>query len=252
MRRVAAALAAVLLVASCGSGSGSGGGPDRRQVTVLAAASLTDVFTSLARVYEREHPGVRVRLSFGGSSALAAQIKAGAPADVFASADAETMRQVVDADLAEGAPQVFARNQLVLVTPAKGGEKVHSLKDLARAGLTVGLCEPEVPCGAAATEALAQAGVKASVDTYEQDVRSLLTKVELGEVDAALVYRTDALAAGDSVRAIDLPTRAQVTNDYLVTVVRGAEDSPAAQGFVTLVHSAFGRTALRKAGFTLP
>lgn len=197
----------MLLLAACTGDDGP------ETLNLFAAASLTDVLAEVAVTYEAEHPGVDVVLNLGGSSALREQILAGAPADVFVPADP------AHADATGGDPVPIATNDLQLVVPAGNPGDVDGLDDLADPGLLVGLCAPEVPCGALALEALDAAGVEASVDTEEPDVRSLLTKVAEGELDAGLVYRTDVLAAGDAVRGIDLPPGAAARTTYVAVAL---------------------------------
>ncbi|WP_448006381.1 molybdate ABC transporter substrate-binding protein [Agromyces bauzanensis] len=220
-------------------------------VTVFAAASLMHVFDTLAERFEATHPGVDVVLSSGGSGALAQQIVAGAPADVFASAAEAPMQTVVDAGLAE-APVVFATNTLELVVPAGNPAGVSGLDDLARVELRIALCDASVPCGAASVELLARQGVTAAPDTLEADVTSVLTKVVLGEVDAALVYRTDVIAAGGAVEGIDAPGAASVVNRYPIAVMADAASPDEAAEFVAFVAGVEGRAGLDAAGFGEP
>lgn len=229
-------------------------------LTVLAAASLTDVFADLEEQLEGANPQLEVRFSFAGSSALAAQVLQGAPADVLATADEEQMARVADAGLVD-APAVFAENPLVLVVPAEnpagieqpaGRDGVPGLADLLPADLTLAVCAPEVPCGAAAEEVLAASGTPATPDTYEDDVRAVLTKVVLGEVDAGLVYRSDVRAAGDDVRAFAFGESSAAVNRYPIGVLEGAGNPAAARAFVDLVRSAEGQRALADAGFSPP
>ncbi len=251
MRRLAAG-AGILLLAGCAasapvdSSDGLGG-----TVTVLAAASLTDVFDDLAAEFESRHPGVEIVLSYGGSSALAEQLVSGAPADVFASADPSTMTTVTEAGLTVD-PVIFTTNVLELAVPAGNPGGVTGLADLANPDLAIALCDPAVPCGSAAEKLLAQEGVVASVDTLEEDVRAALTKVALGEADAALVYRTDVIAAGDEVEGIELPEAASVVNEYPISLLADAPNAEAAQAFVDFVLGGMGREALTDAGFGLP
>jgi molybdate transport system substrate-binding protein len=193
-----------------------------------------------------------VQVSFAGSSALATQISQGAPADVFASANEAQMAVVSDAGLAAGEPQVFAANVLQIAVPAGNPAGVTGLADLAREELAIAVCAPQVPCGAAAEDVLAAAGVTAAPDTLEEDVRAALTKVELGEVDAALVYTTDVTAAGDAVEGIDVPEAEQRPNDYPIAALADAPNPEAAAAFVELVRSDEGRQALADAGFRVP
>jgi len=249
------------LLAGCGGSAadGTGAAPEAGgasavtgTVTVLAAASLTEAFTAMGRRFERDHPGAQVRFSFAASSELATQVTSGAPADVFASASSATMDQVVRAGAVRGAPAVFARNRLAIAVPRGNPGRVTGLADFADPDRTLALCAPEVPCGAAAEGLFTATGITPSADTYEADVKATLTKVVLGEVDAALVYRTDVRAAGDAVRGIEVPEAAGATNTYPVAVLAGAPDPRAARAFVQLVQSAYGQRVLRSAGFERP
>jgi molybdate transport system substrate-binding protein len=193
-----------------------------------------------------------VALSFGGSSTLATQVVQGAPADVLVTASEETMAPVVGADLVAGTPRVVATNVLELAVPRGNPAGVRGLADLADPDLRIALCAPQVPCGAVSRELLDRAGVTAAPDTLEQDVRAVLTKVELGEVDAGLVYATDVRAAGDAVQGIELPEASRVPTAYPVAVLAGAPHPRAAAAFADLLASEQGRAALRDAGFSAP
>lgn len=227
----------------------SGGGEDP-QVLVFAASSLTDAFGDLETAFEAAHPGVDVELNLAGSSRLREQLLAGAPADVFAAADLSTMAAVVDAGLAE-APVVFAENRLALAVPVDNPGRVQGLDDLERPELLVGLCAAGVPCGDFAREALSQAGVEASVDTDEPDVRALLTKLAAGELDAGIVYATD-VAASDDVASIPLPPSVDVVAAYPITVLADAPAGGDAADFVAFVTSAEGQAILAAHGFQTP
>jgi molybdate transport system substrate-binding protein len=253
-------LATPVLAGCGGAGSstdgptGGGAGPAASvtgTVTVFAAASLTEAFEQIGEDFREAHPGVRVTLNLGGSSALAQQIVAGAPADVFAAANPATMGTVVEAGDATD-PRVFARNRLQIAVPAGNPGGVTGLADLGDRDLTIALCSPEVPCGAAAATVLAAAGVEAAPDTLEQDVKAALSKVALGEVDAALVYRTDVLAAGDDVEGIAFPEAGQAANECSVVALAGAPNAPAARAFVAHVLSSEGQDVLADAGFERP
>ncbi|KAB2368118.1 molybdate ABC transporter substrate-binding protein [Actinomadura montaniterrae] len=255
-RTSAAVLAASLALAAAGCGDtgddASSGGGGSKTLTVFAAASLTETFTALGKTFEAAHPGVKVRFNFGGSDSLAQGITQGAPADVFASASPATMKTVTDAGDADGTPQVFTRNRLVIAVPPKDPGKVAKLADLARSGLKVVLCAPAVPCGAAAKKALAAANVEVKPASEESDVKAVLTKVSLDEADAGLVYRTDAKAAAGKVKAIEFPESAKAVNDYPIVEVRKAPQGALAKQFVQLVLGAQGRAALTAAGFEAP
>ncbi|MFD4421161.1 molybdate ABC transporter substrate-binding protein [Agromyces sp. NPDC058484] len=220
-------------------------------LTVFAAASLTEAFDTLAERFEAEHPLIEVVLNSGGSAALAQQIVEGAPADVFASAAEPPMQTVVGAGLADD-PVVFATNTLELVVPAGNPADVDGLDDLARPELRIALCDASVPCGAASVTLLGHAGVTAAPDTLESDVKAVLTKVVLGEVDAALVYRTDVIAAGDAVEGIEVPGAASVVNRYPIAAMTDAASPRAAADFVAFVTGADGRAVLDAAGFGAP
>jgi len=249
-RRVATRLmicATLAVVAGCTSDDGEGAATQR--LTVLAASSLTDVFTDLERVYERRYQGVDVRLTFGASSTLAEQVVAGAPADVLATADLDTMQRVVDAGLVADDPVEFARNRLVLVTPSDDPGQVGGIGDLDDSAVTFAVCVPQAPCGAASRDVLQLAGVGADPVTEEPAVRDVLTKVTSGEVDAGLVYASDALSAGDQVRTLDVPQAARALTDDVIAVLVEAQSPGPATNWVDLVTSTRGRQALRAAGF---
>lgn len=243
--------ATLALAAGC-AGPDDGGGSADEVLTVLAASSLTDVFTELEQVYEQRHDGVDVRLTFGASSTLAEQVVAGAPGDVLATADLDTMQRVVEAGLVVDAPVEFARNRLVLVTPSDDPGDVESIGDLDDGTVTFAVCVPEAPCGAASRAVLRLAGVSADPVTEEPAVRDVLTKVTTGEVDAGLVYGSDALSAGDQVRTIDVPEAAQAITDDVIAVLGDAAAPGPARDWVDLVTSLQGRQALRAAGFLAP
>ncbi len=257
--RVLAAVA-VLALAGCGgpagpasapAGSGSAS-PLRGTVTVLAAASLTGVFDQLGRQFEAAHHGVKVRFSYGGSSTLAQQIVNGAPADVFAAASPATMKTVTDAGMTGERPTVFVRNQLVIAVGRGNPEHIAGLADLARPGVKVALCAAAVPCGAVAKTALEAAGVNLKPVTLEQDVKSALSKVELGEVDAALVYRTDVRSASGKVEGVEFPESARAINDYPIAALKEAPNPDAAHAFVAFIRSAPARDVMTRAGFQSP
>ncbi len=260
IRTAALALVGLLSTGACAAGTGpivptsapgaSTSAPLAGTVTVFAAASLAGTFTALGRAFEAAHPGTTVRFSFAGSSSLAQQILAGAPVDVFAAASTATMSLVTDAaSTGPATPAVFARNRLEIAVPTGNPGHVTGLADLARPELRVALCAPQVPCGAAADAVFAAAGLTPAPDTLEQDVKAVLTKVELGEVDAGLVYRTDVIAGGVAVQGIEFPQSAAAVTEDPIVVLPGAPNPVAAQAFVDLVRSPHGRAVLSAAGF---
>jgi molybdate transport system substrate-binding protein len=221
-------------------------------VTVFAAASLQKTFTSLATTFEHDHPGVTVKFSFGGSDTLAAQITQGAPADVFASANTSTMQTVQTAGDTTGTPTVFVKNTLEIATAPGDPKNIKTLADLTKPGIKVALCAKTVPCGSAAVKALAAAKVSLTPVTYETDVTSALTKVELGEVDAALVYHSDILGAGGKVDGVVFSTASDAVNSYPIDVLKGAPNPTAAAAFVAFILSAPSEQVLQAAGFQAP
>ncbi|MEV6960525.1 molybdate ABC transporter substrate-binding protein [Streptomyces sp. NPDC051207] len=251
-----AGAAALLALGACSpAGSpdrASSGGKVSGTVTVFAAASLRESFTTLGERFEKDHPGTEVTFSFGGSDSLAASITGGAPADVFAAAGTKTMEIVADHGDVAGTPVTFARNQLEIATLPGNPDRISSLKDLTRPGLKVVLCDTSVPCGAAARTALDAGGLKLTPVSYEQDVKSALTKVELREADAAVVYKTDVRAAGDKVDGVAFPESAKAVNDCPIARLKNAPNPEAAKAFIALVRSAEGQKVLTGAGFRRP
>lgn len=246
MSRLALALTLGLVLSGCADDPAAGSD----EVVVLGAASMAEVLEDLADLYEQEHPGVRVVLSTGGSSGLARQVVNGLPADLLVAASAASIQPVLDAGEAREGPLVVARNRIELAVREGNPKRLSGLADLARAELAVALCAPQVPCGAAADRALQQAGVTASPDTLEQDVRAVLTKVRLGEVDVGLVYATDVRAAAAEVDG--LPVEPPVTTDYPAVRLRGGAAPDAAQDLLDLLRSARGQALLVEAGFEVP
>lgn len=243
--RLLATLALVaVLVGACGNGDA-----DDETVVVFAAASLTDVFADIEMAFEATAPGVDVKLNLGGSSSLREQILAGAPADVFASANTDTMDRVVEAGAVDGEVIVFARNRLAIAVPAGNPGRVVGLADFADDDLLIGLCAAGVPCGDFARQVLAAAGVEASPDTNEPDVRSLLTRIAAGELDAGIVYETDVISAGADVEPIEIPTEVNVEAPYPAAVISGAPQGDLAAAFVEFLVSVDGQAILTEAGF---
>lgn len=259
--RAAVLAGAFVVVAACGVGrapatpspaSLTGETAPTGSITVLAAASLTDVFTRAAADLKTRYPGTDYRFSFGSSSTLATQIVNGAPADVFASADEKNMRTVVDAGLVSGAASVFTANRLQIVVGRGNPKHLAALADLARPDLVVVLAGPTVPVGRYSREALAKAGVTVHPASDEVDVRAVLNKVALGEADAGIVYTTDVLSAGARVTGVDVPDAFQVVARYPIAVVKDATDPRLAQAFIDYLLSAEGRTLLASFGFSSP
>ena len=221
-------------------------------VNVFAAASLTETFGAIADAFRKDHPDVDIAFNFGGSSGLATQIVEGAPVDVFAAASGTTMKTVTDAALTDGEPTVFVTNTLEIAVPAGNPGGVTGLADFANPDLSIATCAVEVPCGAASKTVFDGAGIVAVPDTLEQDVKAVLTKVELGEVDAGLVYKTDVLAAGDKVEGIEFPEASTAVGKYPIAQLAASTNKTAAAAFVAYVLSPAGKKILDRAGFGTP
>jgi molybdate transport system substrate-binding protein len=245
---VGVCLAALVATTGCASGSTSS---DGRTLTVSAASSLTEAFTGLAADFEASHPGVDVALNFAGSSALVEQVNAGAPVDVLATASQQTMEAAVAAGSVDD-PVPFARNELAVVVPADNEAGVSTLADLARSDVVTAICAPDVPCGAATVELFANDDLTVTPSTLDPDVKSVLSRVVADEVDAGVVYATDARAAGTAVRTVPIPGGTNVSTDYLVAVVADAPESALATEFVALVSGEAGQGRLAQLGFLAP
>jgi molybdate transport system substrate-binding protein len=277
MRRIpiiaAAAAAIVLLLAGCSatpsgtpspSGASDGAVAPRDEpgssdaellltgdLSVSAAASLKGAFDASVTAFQKLYPGVHVTVTYDGSSTLAAQIQNGAKADVFASADQANMAKVIDPGLASD-PMTFARNTLVVVTPKDNPADIRTLGDLAKPGVKVVLCAPEVPCGAASQKLLGAQHVRVTPVSQEQNVTAVLTKVRTGEADAGLVYKTDAAAAAGQVASFTPDGADQVVNSYPVVALKDAPNATAAKAFVAFITGAEGQKILAEFGFERP
>jgi molybdate transport system substrate-binding protein len=249
--RHVAALACIVALAPPGGAAAS------TQLTVFAAASLRECFAELGRRFEETHPGVQVLFNLAGSQELRTQIENGAPADVFASADQRHMQALVAQKLAD-VPRVFAYNEPVVAVPKDNPARLASFQDLPKARRIV-LGAPEVPIGAYALRILDAASrkyggdfrakVEARVVSRELNVRQVLAKIGLGEADAAIVYRTDGLAANHGVEMIDIPADLQIVAEYPIAVLTRARHPALASEFVQLVLSPAGRETLARFGF---
>lgn len=247
----ASLLAGVLGLAGCADEAGQPQGQDA-ELTVFAAASLAAPFTQLAADFEAANPGTAVRLNLAGSADLAAQILAGAPAEVFASADEANMARVVDGGLAAGEPEDIATNTLTIAVPPGNPAGITGFADLAGTGPQVVVCAVQVPCGAAVAKLEEAAGVTLTPVSEETSVTGVMGKVLSGEADAGLVYVTDVRAAGDSVQEVPVPEAQQTVNRYPLVQLSGPGDAELAESFVGFIRSAEGQAVLQEAGFGVP
>ncbi|MGC5259126.1 molybdate ABC transporter substrate-binding protein [Gordonia sp. DT218] len=256
MKKVLAAVAVAASVMTAASGCSSSEDASSQSssttpttLNVSAAASLKKTFTAIADEFQKQHPGTTVSLSFDGSSTLVNQIKQGAPADVFASADQKNM-----AKLGESAvdPKIFATNTLVIVTAPGNPKGIKSFADLNKPGVTTVVCQSAQPCGNATDTVERNTGITVDAASEEQSVTAVLTKVTSGQADAGLVYVTDAKGAGDKVATVVDPAFAAVVNSYPITTVRDAADEAVGKEFVDAVLSPSGQQILQEAGFGKP
>jgi molybdate transport system substrate-binding protein len=262
-RALLAAAAVVLVsagIAGCSTAPSAAGGTTGTAgvtgvtgtVTVFAAASLTKTFTTLGTRFEQAHPAARVVFSFAGSSDLVSQLVAGAPADVFASADETNMAKAVSGEVIDGSPKDFATNVLAIAVPPGNPAHVKSFADLASPAVTTVICAPQVPCGAATASVEKSAGVVLKPVSQESSVTDVLGKVTSGEADAGIVYRTDVLGAGSKVESVPFPEAATTVNRYPIAAVANARNARGAAAFIAFVTGSEGRKTLSAAGFGIP
>jgi molybdate transport system substrate-binding protein len=243
--------AVVALCSACGTSAPTGSPALTGTITVFAAASLNAAYTAMGKEFEKAHPGTMVTFSFGGSSMLVSQIQEGAIGDVFASADQPNMQKLIQAGLTAESPIVFAHNDLEIAVGKGNPKHITSLSDLARPGLVAVLCAPAVPCGRYAAQALQRAGVSVKPASQEADVKSVLSKVALGEADAGIVYVTDVKAAGAAVEGVAIPPALNVVAEYPIVILKDSQNRALARAFVSYVLSD-GRRILAQYGFTSP
>ncbi len=243
-RRLLAGLAAGLLLTACSASPSS----SKTDLVVFAASSLNSTFATLGTEFEAAHPGVTVKFSFDGSAALVDQLKAGAPADVFASADKANMDKAATAGLIGGTPAQFATNVLTLITPLGNPAGITGL-DASLDGRKLVICADGVPCGTATRKLAAALGVTLKPVSEETKVTDVRTKVESGQADAGIVYVTDAKASGAKVDALPIAGADKARNEYLIGTVTASKQSSLAAEFVSLITGDRGQQVLKAAGF---
>ena len=246
--RLVALTLTVLMVGALLVGCGSD--TDSRSITVAAASSLTGAFEAAQTAFEASHPGTSITLSFGSSSSHAQQILDGAPIDVFASADNDTMRKV--ADEIDGHASTFTTNTLAIMVERGNPLGITTVADLAQPGLLYVTCPPEVPIGRYASDVLARAGVTVSPSSYEPDVKGIVTKITSGEADAGLVYASDVVAAGDRATGIPIPMTQNVLASYPIARLQRASGNSTAAAWIAFINGAEGQEILTRFGFVAP
>ena len=250
--------ASSLLLAGCATTTASSGSTPTQTsaalsgtIVVDAASSLTGTFTELGADFQKVHPGTTITFNYGSSSALATTITSGAPVDVFAAASPATMKTVTDANLAKGTPVTFVTNTLEIAVPVGNPGKITGLQDFADTSRKIGICAPQVPCGSAAVTIFKLTGIKDKPDTLEPDVKTALAQVASGDLDAALVYHTDILAAGSTVTGINFPEATKAINAYSIAPISTSKNAALSAAFVQYVLGPTGEAVLSKAGFVV-
>jgi molybdate transport system substrate-binding protein len=256
--RIRALLAPLVLCAGVAQAQATGAEPE---LTVFAAASLTGAFQEIGGMFEKAHPGTRVRFNFAGSQQLATQLEQGAIADVFASADERWMSYAAEKDLLAGPARLFAHNRLVVIVPATNPARIGRLQDLGRRGVKLVVAAEAVPVGAYTRQSLSKLAlapdfsrdydrrVLANVVSQEENVKAVVTKVQLGEADAGVVYASDATGSvARHLRLFSIPEEQNVVADYPIAVPKGARAPAAASAFVELVLGRVGQEVLKRFG----
>jgi molybdate transport system substrate-binding protein len=224
----------------------------RGDLTVFAAASLTDSFNQIGEAFTKANPDAKVTFSYDASSALVSQITQGAPADVFASADTANMDKLTTAGLNGTEPAIFATNLLTIIVPTGNPKGITGVADLARPDVKVVLCAAEVPCGQYAQQILTRAKVSLTPVSYAQNVKGVVTPVTAGEADAGIVYTTDVIAAGGKAEAVDIPADINVVASYPITSVKASTEQDLDQAFIDFVLGDEGQAILKDNGFLPP
>ncbi len=249
-RTLMSAVALLGCVSACGDDDGAG--DSSGDLTVFAAASLTDAFTEIGDAFMVEHPDANVTFNFAASSELVTQINEGAPADVFASADQTNMTKLTDAGNNGSDPVVFATNLLEIIVAPDNPLGITGVADLENEDLITVVCAPEVPCGTYAQQIFDAAGVTVTPDSLEENVRAVVTKVTAGEADAGIVYKTDVTAAGDQASGVEIPADINVVAEYPIVITLEAPNPEGAQAFIDFVLDEQGQKILDSYGFLPP
>jgi molybdate transport system substrate-binding protein len=248
------AVAVALAITACG-GSGtaqptaSAAPKVSGSLTVLAAASLTDSFNKIGQQLMAANPGLTIKFSFAGSPTLVTQVQQGAPADIIATADQANMAKVTTGGLSNGAPTVFAHNKLEIAVPPGNPKSVKTVNDLANPAVKFVACAPAVPCGAYSISTFMKAGIKVTPVSQEPDVKTVLSKVALGEGDAGIVYVTDVKAANGQVTGVVIPDDINTIAEYPMAELKTTQNAAAAREFIDYVAGTEGQKVLASYGF---
>jgi molybdate transport system substrate-binding protein len=252
-RLLFALVVALSLTAACGDDDDSDSAATTEgEITVFAAASLTESFTAVGEAFTVANPDASAEFSFDASSALVEQIVQGAPADVFASADTANMDKLTEPGLNGTEPVVFATNLLTIIVSPGNPQEITGVEDLANPDLNVVICAEEVPCGRYANEILANAGMTVTPVSLEQNVRGVVTKVTAGEADAGIVYVTDVIAAGDAADMVEIPEDINVIAEYPIATVAESGNPEVGEAFIEFLTGTEGQAIMAEYGFGAP
>lgn len=251
-----------LLLSACTGGVDSPAQREERELVVFAAASLLNAFQEVGEHFKEQHPGLEVTFNFAGSQQLVQQLNQGAEADVFASADAETMDRVIsNGQVLTGSQQVFAHNQLVVVLPKGSKGEIENIVGLTRPGLRLVIAGEDVPAGKYTRQFLQKASrdpalgadfanrVLANVISYETAVRGVYNKVIIGEADAGVVYQSDVSGDEDRVDILEIPSDLNILAEYYIAPVSTAPQKNLAEAFIQFVLSDEGQQIITSYGF---
>lgn len=267
---IGAAAAAAVLLAGCSASNSSGQDATTAPATqgtsgtasgtnlsgdlqIYAAASLKNSFTDIITAFNKGYPDVNMLPPvYDGSSTLVTQILEGAPVDVFASADEDNMKKITDEGYEASDPTLFASNDITIAVEKGNPKGITGIQDLTKSGISVVVCAPEVPCGAATQRLFTKENVSITPVSEEQNVTSVATKVANGDADAGLIYQTDVEASDGALEAVDTPVSSDITNYYPITVLKASTNPEAAKAFVDFVLSDQGQEILKGYGFGQP
>lgn len=244
----ASVLLAVLVLPGLGAGCGGSSGPVT--LTVLATASMTEVFGEIGTAYHQENPGVRLRFVFGGAPELADRLSEHEPGDVLVTADGPSMDEA--ADQLGGRRRIIANGSLTIAVGPGNPRRVRSLRDLRRPGLRVVVGAGTVPVGRYTRQVLRKAGLTLRWSSEEIDARAVLDRIRAGEADAGLVFITDLRSAGIAASSVPIPANQNVTAAFPAAPLRGGAHEETAEAFVSWLVTPAAQKLFNKYGFVTP